>query len=155
MPELTPALVEAGKAAFLTKGCSKCHGDDGRGQTRENIGTDTWGHPTKAADLTSGMLRGGTEPLDLYRHIDAGINGTPMPSFRESLKQEPATIWNLVAYVFALSDQRRDGAIPEAGLLKPLPGVKAAGEPGPAAERPGTPVTVNGPLPHQVPSVND
>ena len=33
------------------------------------------------------MLRGGTEPLDIYRHIDAGINGTPMPSFHETLKE--------------------------------------------------------------------
>jgi mono/diheme cytochrome c family protein len=124
MPELTPSSAQKGKEAFLTKGCSKCHGDDGRGQTAENRGDDVWGFPTKAADLTSGMLRGGTEALDLYRHIDAGINGTPMPSFRGALAQEPETIWNLVAYVFDLSNGRRGGLIPEAGLLKPLPGVK-------------------------------
>ena len=45
------------------------------------------------------MLRGGTEPLDIYRHIDAGINGTPMPSFHDTLQKEPETIWNLVGYV--------------------------------------------------------
>ena len=39
-----------------------------------NVGVDSWGNPTKAADLTSGMLRGGTESLDIYRHIDAGIS---------------------------------------------------------------------------------
>ena len=83
MPVLTTAHVAQGKEAFLTKGCSKCHGDDGRGQTKENIGVDAWNNPTKAADLTSGMLRGGTEPLDVYRHIIAGINGTPMPSFKD------------------------------------------------------------------------
>jgi mono/diheme cytochrome c family protein len=127
MPELSRALAQKGKEAFLTKGCSKCHGDDGRGQTRENIGVDGWGFPTKAADLTSGMLRGGTEALDLYRHIDAGINGTPMPSFRGALAQEPETIWNLVAYVFELSNERRSGKIPEAGILKPLPGVEKKG----------------------------
>jgi mono/diheme cytochrome c family protein len=123
MPELTAAHVEAGKSAFLSRGCAQCHGDDGRGQTKENIGVDAWGFPTKAADLTSGMLRGGTEPLDIYRHVDAGINGTPMPSFHANLQQEPETVWNLVAYVLYLADRRRTGAIPDAGPLKPLPGV--------------------------------
>ncbi|MGA8349294.1 MAG: hypothetical protein WB773_16010, partial [Isosphaeraceae bacterium] len=84
---------------------------------------------TKAADLTSGMLRGGTEPLDIYRHIDSGINGTPMPSFRDTLKGEPETIWNLVSYVLYVADIRREGSIPDSGfledgLLKTLPGVK-------------------------------
>lgn len=124
MPIITADRVRAGKDAFLTKGCSKCHGEDGRGQTKENIGVDSWGFPTKAADLTSGMLRGGTEALDIYRHVDSGINGTPMPSFRASLQQEPETVWNLVAYVLYLSNDRRNGAIPPAGLLKPLPGIE-------------------------------
>ncbi len=129
MPTFRQANVDQGKEAFLTKGCAKCHGDDGRGMMASNVGTDAWGNPTKAADLTSGMLRGGTEPLDIYRHIDAGINGTPMPSFRDTLKAEPATIWNLVSYVLHVADIRREGNIPDSGiledgLLKPLPGVK-------------------------------
>ena len=94
-----------------------------------NVGTDAWGNPTKAADLTSGMLRGGTEPMDIYRHIDAGINGTPMPSFRDSLQKEPERIWHLVSYVLKVADSRRNGEMPdpgmlENGILKPLPGVK-------------------------------
>ena len=95
-----------------------------------NVGIDAWGNPTKAADLTSGMLRGGTEPLDIYRHIDAGINGTPMPSFHATLQKEPETTWNLVAYVLTIADSRRSGKIPDAGLLengilKPLAGREA------------------------------
>ena len=127
MPVLTTAHIAQGKEAFLTKGCSKCHGEDGRGQTKENIGVDAWEHPTKAADLTSGMLRGGTEPLDIYRHIIAGINGTPMPSFKDALEKEPETMWKLTAFVLDLSNHRRKGMTPEAGLLKPLPGVEEAG----------------------------
>ena len=128
MPQFTPAIVEQGKKAFLTIGCAQCHGDDGRGQMATNVGVDAWGNPTKAADLTSGMLRGGTEPLDIYRHIDAGINGTPMPSFHDTLGKEPETIWHLVGYVLSVADTRRQGKIPESGLLqngilKPLPGV--------------------------------
>lgn len=118
-PRLTPAHVERGKQAFLTKGCSKCHGEDGRGQTADNRGADAWGFQTRAADLTSGMLHGGNRPLDVYRRIYNGINGTPMPSFSNVLKSEPDTVWDLVAYVLSVSNKRREGEIPAPGLIKP------------------------------------
>ncbi len=129
MPTFMRTNVDQGKQAFLTKGCAKCHGEDGRGMLATNTGEDVWGFPTKAADLTSGMLHGGTEPLDIYRHVFAGINGTPMPSFKDALKAEPDTIWDLVSYVLHVVDIRREGVIPDSGflengLLKPLPGVK-------------------------------
>jgi mono/diheme cytochrome c family protein len=131
MPEFTPAIVDLGKKGFLTLTCHQCHGEDGRGQMASNVGTDAWGNPTKAADLTSGMLRGGTEPLDIYRHIDAGINGTPMPSHHDMLQKEPDRIWHMVAYVLKIADSRRNGQMPESGMLdengilKPLPGVRS------------------------------
>ncbi|MCA9050291.1 MAG: c-type cytochrome [Planctomycetaceae bacterium] len=125
-PELTAERATRGRQAFLTKGCSKCHGEDGRGHTKDNIGRDTWGHATRAADLTSGMLRGGQEPIDVYRRILNGINGTPMPGFISALQNEPDTIWDLVAYVLHVSNRRRyQEAIP-AGLIKPY--VTAASE---------------------------
>jgi hypothetical protein len=75
------------------------------------------------------MLRGGTEPLDVYRHISAGINGTSMPSLVSTFSSEPDTMWKLTAYVLALTNTRRNGETPEAGLLKPLPGVGAPATP--------------------------
>ena len=118
-PRFTTENVERGKKAFLTKGCSKCHGEDGRGQTADNRGADAWGHQTRAADLTSGMLHGGNRPLDIYRRIYNGINGTPMPSFANALKEEPNTVWDLVAYVLTLTNERRQGKIPHPGTIKP------------------------------------
>ncbi len=118
-PELTSERVAFGREAFLTKGCSKCHGEDGRGHTKDNIGKDSWGHATRAADLTSGMLRGGQDPVDIYRRIMNGINGTPMPGFRGALEKEPDTIWNLVSYVLSVSNRRREGQSIPAGLIKP------------------------------------
>ncbi|MFN0054756.1 MAG: c-type cytochrome [Planctomycetales bacterium] len=123
-PRLTAEHVQAGREAFLSKGCSKCHGDDGRGQTADNWRgdlKDVWGFTTRAADLTSGMLHGGHEPLDIYRRISSGINGTPMPAFRNALENEPETLWNLTSYVLYVSNRRRAGTIPEAGLLKVSP----------------------------------
>lgn len=118
-PELTMERVAPGREAFLTKGCSKCHGEDGRGHTKDNIGKDSWGFATRAADLTSGMLHGGQEPIDIYRRIMNGINGTPMPGFKSALESEPETIWNLVAYVLSVSNRRREGTAVPAGLIKP------------------------------------
>lgn len=128
-PRLTIENVERGRAAFLSKGCSKCHGEDGRGQTVDNRGADVWGHQTRAADLTSGMLHGGNRPIDIYRRIHNGINGTPMPGFANVFKDNPETIWDLVAYVLSLTNKRREGTVPPPGAIKPYVPAKAAGNP--------------------------
>lgn len=136
-PRLTLEHVERGKKAFLTKGCSKCHGEDGRGQTLDNRGKDVWGHPTRAADLTSGMLHGGARPIDVYRRIYSGINGTPMPSFAAALKEEPDTLWDLVAYVLSVSNERRQGRVPLPGPIKPYQSAEeASAAPAPAPSQP-------------------
>lgn len=118
-PRMTSEHVERGRLMFLSKGCSKCHGEDGRGQTVDNRGADAWGHQTRAADLTSGMLHGGNRPIDIYRRIFNGINGTPMPGFANALKNEPEAIWDLVSYVLSLTNKRRAGEIPPPGAVKP------------------------------------
>jgi mono/diheme cytochrome c family protein len=119
-PLYSDDTVAQGRAAFVTRGCSKCHGEDGRGQTdwlsseylaqqaslpedqRPQINYDAWGNVAPAADLTAGMLHGGRRGIDIYRRIHNGINGTPMPSFAQALGSEPETIWHLVHYVTRL-----------------------------------------------------
>jgi len=109
MPPFTPESVAAGKQAFLSMDCTKCHGKDGRGGTLGNVevGTDVWGHKTAAADLTSGMFRGGGRPIDIYRRIYSGINGTPMPSFSSALESEPEKLWHLVHFIKSVGNERR------------------------------------------------
>jgi hypothetical protein len=82
---------------------------DGRGGLAGNIeiGKDSWGHDAAAADLTSGMFRGGGRPIDLYRRIYSGINGTPMPSFSQAFSNEPDNIWYLVHFVRDTGERRR------------------------------------------------
>lgn len=121
-PVFTLEHVRRGKEAFLSRGCSKCHGDDGRGMTPENLKgdlKDTWGHVTRAADLTSGMLRGGQRPIDVYNRIYSGINGTPMPAFANAFQDSPETLWDLVAYVLSVSNRRRLGDRPAPGPISP------------------------------------
>ena len=123
-PVFTPEHVARGRMAFLDGGtsCFNCHGIDGRGQTRENLRgerLDTWGNITRAADLTSGMLHGGRRPIDIYRRIFAGINGTPMPAYANNFRDNPDKIWDLVAYVMYLSDRRRVGEASAPGPMAP------------------------------------
>ena len=119
-PEFDVERARLGKQAFLEKGCSKCHGDDGRAQTAEDpTKEDAWGNITRPADLTSGMLRGGREPMDVYRRIYGGINGTAMPAFNQVLSEEPDKVWDMVAYVLYITDRRRDGEAPDPGFLRP------------------------------------
>jgi len=123
MPPYSPESVAAGAAVFQKRECFKCHGRDGRGGLAGGIevGKDAWGFTDPAADLTSGMLHGGQRPLDVYRRIHSGINGSPMPGFKDALAAEPDTIWNLAHYVLHLADQRRregqarQGKQPDAG----------------------------------------
>ena len=104
-PEPTADSIARGRVAFSSRGCAKCHGPDGRGQTEENLRgglRDYWGKSVRAADLTSGRLKGGHRPEDVYRRIMGGINGTPMPSFRATLNSESRTVWDLVDFVLQL-----------------------------------------------------
>jgi mono/diheme cytochrome c family protein len=123
-PKYSDETILAGRKAFLSKGCSKCHGEDGRGQTdwlssefiaaleslpeekREKINYDAWGNVAPAADITARMLHGGRRPIDVYRRIFTGINGTPMPAFSQALSQEPETLWHLVHYVASIVEGR-------------------------------------------------
>lgn len=125
-PPRTEKTEQAGWQAFQSLACAKCHGLDGKGQTewlspefiaevearREqgeqvSINYDAWGNPAPAADLTSGMLHGGRRPVDIYRRIHSGINGTPMPGFGRELSAEPDKIWHLVHFVLALTEGKK------------------------------------------------
>ena len=116
-PRYEEESVVIGRKLFLSKGCSSCHGEDGKGQVdwlnpeflakqeslpeeqRVRINVDAWNEPAPAADLTARMLHGGRRPIDIYRRIYTGINGTPMPAFVGVFVDDPESIWHLVHYV--------------------------------------------------------
>ena len=109
MPEMTDESVAQGRELFLKQACNKCHGTDGRGGFFGNVEVtpDSWGHKTAAADLTSGMFHGGGRPIDIYRRIYTGINGTPMPGFANTFQQNPEAIWHLVHFIKDTGERRR------------------------------------------------
>jgi len=91
------ARSEPGKAKFAEI-CATCHGSKGRGDGPGAKGLrDVWGHLIVPADLTNEHHKSGDAPSDLYRTIATGLDGTPMPGFYETLKEDE--IWNLVALI--------------------------------------------------------
>jgi mono/diheme cytochrome c family protein len=117
MPRMTADTITKGHDLYLQQVCNKCHGLDGRGGIAGNIeiGKDSWGEDAAAADLTSGMFRGGGRPIDLYRRIHSGINGTPMPGFSTAFANEPDNVWYLVHFVSDLGERRRRNVPPGVG----------------------------------------
>jgi mono/diheme cytochrome c family protein len=133
IPEATPERVAHGRALFTTPGdrgganCVSCHGEGGRGDgpsvNDPKQSTDDWGNQIVPRDLTRGVYRFGRRPIDLFRRIYAGINGTPMPehigmTISENGQQRTMTeddIWDLVFFVRSLATQAPAGAHGGAG----------------------------------------
>lgn len=130
MPPMTEESVRLGHQTFLSLACNKCHGKFGRGGSIGNVevGKDAWGNKASAADLSSGMFHGGDRPIDLYRRIYSGINGTPMPAFAKTFQSDPDKIWHLVHFIKATGNRRRQGKAPlsEADLPAEPPVQEAA-----------------------------
>ena len=76
------------------------------------VGMDSWGNKAAAADLSSGMFRGGGRPIDIYRRISSGINGTPMPAFEKLFQDNPDAIWHLVHFIRATANAVVQGKPP-------------------------------------------
>ena len=105
-PAHTPESVTKGRAVYEKQNCAQCHGDRGTGDgPAAKTLTDDWGNPIPPFDLTKGHMKGGSAGADLYRVFMTGLNGTPMPSFVESIAPDEA--WDLVHYIQSLATTRR------------------------------------------------
>jgi len=105
MPEITEEMRALGAEYWVGAGCNSCHGDQGAGDGSSAPDLkDDWGNPLPPANFASGRpLRGGSEPVDIYRAVMTGLQGTPMPGFGDFLK--PEETWAIVAHVLTLWDQ--------------------------------------------------
>ena len=108
-PSATSESIEAGKKLYEETGCPKCHGNLGRadGPSAPTL-TDDLGQPIRAADLTQPWtFRGGASREDIFRTMSTGFNGTPMPSFSDSLSTEQR--WAITDFIVSLSDGSSPG----------------------------------------------
>ena len=101
-PAMNAESVTRGRAVYEAQGCAACHGNQGRGNgTSARTLRDDWGHHIRPADMTQRwQFRGGPTRQDIFRTFSTGVNGTPMPSFGETLPVEQR--WDLVNYIYSL-----------------------------------------------------
>ncbi len=93
--------IARGKQLYDDAGCVECHGASGQGDGPSSPELkDNWGDKILPFDFTSGGLKGGTSPTDIYRTFATGLDGTPMPSYEGVL--EPQQGWDIVSYCLEL-----------------------------------------------------
>ena len=106
-PALDAAAVARGRQAFEAAGCASCHGERGRGDgpSASQLKDET-GLRIRPADLRyPARFKNGAAPIDVYRTLVTGLDGTPMPSYAGAF-EDPRTLWDLVAYVGSLARHR-------------------------------------------------
>jgi mono/diheme cytochrome c family protein len=101
-PPQTIDSVLHGRQLFDQMQCWKCHGPEGRGDgPSANTLTDDKGDPIRPYNFHDGTrFRCGETNQDLYKIFITGLDGTPMPSFADSLKPQDA--WDLVHFLRTL-----------------------------------------------------
>jgi mono/diheme cytochrome c family protein len=102
-PAVSNESIELGKKLYVETGCLKCHGNLGRGDgPSAPTLTDDLGNPIRAANLAqSWTFRAGSTREDIFRTMSTGFNGTPMPSFSDSLSVEQR--WAITDFIVSLS----------------------------------------------------
>jgi mono/diheme cytochrome c family protein len=106
----SPESIAKGKELFEREKCWECHGREARGDGKKiHELKDDWDFPIRPFDLTKGWrFKGGSDPRDVYLRFTTGLNGTPMPSFINSLSPEER--WHLANYIVSLNQARGAGS---------------------------------------------
>lgn len=128
-PPATPEILARGRMIYV-RHCAGCHDLDGTGRSRSDM-VDSLDRPLFARDFTAGILKGGTEPADIYRRIRCGMGGTPMPA--NPLSDDDS--WAIVHFVRSLI---RPGA--QERLQQRKTGLAAQRVVGPLGSDPAAPV---------------
>ena len=107
----SPQSLAKGRTLYLQMQCANCHGIRGQGDG-PSAGThvDDFGNRVWPTDLTNASdFKFGRSVLDIFRIFSTGLNGTPMPSYAQTLSD--TNRWHLANYVWSLqnTDQYMDG----------------------------------------------
>lgn len=102
MPATSSTSLARGELLYATMECAKCHGDDGRGLGPSAFDlVDSGGRRITPFDLSrSWKLKNGGRRADLFRTLRTGLDGTPMPSYADSMSEEET--WALVDFLGTL-----------------------------------------------------
>lgn len=98
---VAPTSIEHGKKVYMEMQCHKCHGDTGKGDgPSAPTLKDERERPIAVRDVAKGYFRRGKDASEVARTFMAGLDGTPMPSYSNSLKNDEA--WDLARYILSL-----------------------------------------------------
>jgi cytochrome c oxidase cbb3-type subunit 2 len=101
-PASTRESVARGKDLYAKLGCANCHGVEGRGDGPSSKDLhDDKGQPLPARDYTKGLYLGGDTAAAIRTRFLTGMDGTPMPSFADTLPNE-ADAWDLAHFILSL-----------------------------------------------------
>lgn len=101
--------IKRGEEVFIKKGkCAECHGNEGRGDGNATQ-NDEWGFPILPADLHKcynfrGNRSDPYNPVNVFREVSTGLNGTPMPSFVDTLTEDER--WHVANFVISLCPKK-------------------------------------------------
>ena len=107
--EIPQEAIDEGKKIMVANKCFECHGGEGRGDGNPTM-KDDWGFPILAANWQHcwnfrGSRRNHYDPFNVARTISTGLNGTPMPNFRDKISVEDR--WKLAAFVNSLCPRKK------------------------------------------------
>lgn len=127
-PAQTPQLIAQGQKLFGDAGCVECHGAKGLGDGPSAATlTDASGRPIRPIDFPSGVFRRSPGIKDIFLTIRTGLDGTPMPSYANSLTSDQT--WAIAAYVHSLVGSTPSAMAVEArrqehmGMMIDMPGM--------------------------------
>ncbi len=106
----SPESLARGREVYQSLGCRACHGTTGHGDgpSALTLEPDVWGNKQKPFDFTSGRLKSGPNPQDVYRTFMAGVGGTAMPAFGDVFNHpdgetfKDGDAWHLVSFILSL-----------------------------------------------------
>ncbi|MDP4198636.1 MAG: c-type cytochrome [Bacteroidota bacterium] len=107
----SPQSLARGRELYLQMQCTSCHGIRGQGDgPASSTLSDDFRNQIWPTDLTNASeFKFGRSVLDIFRIFSTGLNGTPMPSYAQTLSDTDR--WHLANYVWSLqnTDQYVDG----------------------------------------------
>lgn len=108
-PPVTIESIAHGKALFTKLECWKCHGPQGKGDgPSASTLTDSQDNPIRPYNFAAGKddsrFKCGSTNQDIYKIFMTGVDGTPMPSFADTI--QPNDAWDLVHFLRTLQVHR-------------------------------------------------
>ncbi len=104
----TAHSIDKGKVVYNDMKCWECHGYEGLGDGPKSLDiVDDWGQKLLPFNFITGSLKRGSSAENIYMTFTAGLDGTGMPSYEDSLNEEAR--WDLVSYtlkLMGLTDQK-------------------------------------------------